>query len=145
VGIDVSSAGVMVVENAERFGLAQLHQLRGRVGRGEEESWCLLLSGAAEASARLSAMARTNDGFEIAEADLELRGPGELFGTRQSGVPRLRFADLRRHLALLAEAQRAAAGVVRRDPSLSFPEHRHAREVMVRRWESLSLVGAEAG
>jgi len=149
VGIDVPNASTMVVEHAERFGLAQLHQLRGRVGRGDEESLCLLLSDAAAqdtvATERLAAMARTNDGFEIAETDLRLRGPGEVFGTRQSGVPRFRFADLRSHMTLLAEAQRLARGVVERDPTLERPEHRPAREVMLRRWEGASLVGEEAG
>jgi len=118
------------------------------VGRGEAEGHCLLLSEApadAPSGQRLAALVRTDDGFEIAEADLALRGPGELFGTRQAGIPRLRFADLRRHLELLAEARRAAARVVERDPELRRPEHQRAAEVMRRRWERLPLVGAEAG
>jgi ATP-dependent DNA helicase RecG len=148
VGIDVPEASVMVVEHAERFGLAQLHQLRGRVGRGSAASFCLLLSSespTSDAAARLEVMARTGDGFEIAEADLELRGPGEVFGVRQSGLPRLRFADLRAHMQLLSLAQVAARELVARDPGLSLPEHRQAREVMQRRWERAPLVGEEAG
>ena len=148
VGIDKPSANVMVVERAERFGLAQLHQLRGRVGRGLVEGHCLLLSEVSPdtpAGQRLAALVRTDDGFEIAEVDLSLRGPGELFGTRQAGIPRLRFADLRRHLDLLAEARRAAARVVERDPQLRLPEHQQAAEEMRRRWERMPLVGAEAG
>jgi ATP-dependent DNA helicase RecG len=145
VGIDVPDANVMVVEHAERFGLAQLHQLRGRVGRGAAASHCLLLTAAArgsDASARLEVLASTSDGFEIAEADLTLRGPGEVFGTRQSGLPRLRFADLREHMRLLATAQEAAREVVDADPELSAPENRGAQEVMQRRWEREPLVGA---
>jgi len=148
VGIDVPEANVMVIEHAERFGLAQLHQLRGRVGRGEADSYCMLLSQApagSTASERLAAMCRTNDGFELAETDLQLRGPGEVFGTRQSGLPRLRFADLRRHMKLLAQAQRAARAVVEADPHLALPEHQAARAVMLRRWEEVPLVGEEAG
>jgi ATP-dependent DNA helicase RecG len=145
VGIDVPDANVMVVEHAERFGLAQLHQLRGRVGRGAADSHCLLLTAAgrgSDAGARLEVLAGTSDGFEIAEADLTLRGPGEVFGTRQSGLPRLRFADLREHMRLLARAQEAAREVVEADPGLVSPENRGAREVMQRRWEREPLVGA---
>ncbi len=148
VGVDIPSATVMVVEQADRFGLAQLHQLRGRVGRGGGEAHCLLLSDVpaeSVAGKRLAALARSADGFAIAEADLELRGPGEIFGTRQSGVPRLRFADLRRHAELLAEARRAAEVLLREDPELAREENREARAAMLRRWESLPLLGAEAG
>jgi ATP-dependent DNA helicase RecG len=148
VGIDVPRANVMLVENADRFGLAQLHQLRGRVGRGTEQSFCLLLSETAptsDAGQRLAVMARTDDGFEIAEADLELRGPGELVGTRQSGVPRFRFAHLVRHRELLVAARQAAQELLDTDPELEAPEHRAARQVMERRWRHLPLVGEEAG
>jgi ATP-dependent DNA helicase RecG len=148
VGVDVPAATMMVVEHADRFGLAQLHQLRGRVGRGGGQAHCLLLSNVAAetpAGQRLAALARSHDGFAIAEADLELRGPGEIFGTRQSGVPRLRFADLRRHAELLAEARAAALGVLSVDPELAREEHRVARSAMERRWERLPLLGAEAG
>ena len=120
VGVDVPNATLMVVENAERFGLTQLHQLRGRVGRGEHRSVCVLVPGpqaSARARERLSVLSRTEDGFEIAEADLRLRGPGELWGTRQSGLPRLRMADLRDE-ALLTEAHAAARSLVEADPWL---------------------------
>ena len=117
VGVDVSNATVMVIENAERFGLAQLHQLRGRVGRGAAKSFCVLLTGAAvspEAEARLDALVATTNGFELAEIDLAQRGPGEFFGTRQAGLPDLRVASLTRDRELLelakAEAARFAAG-----------------------------------
>jgi len=148
VGIDVPRASTMVVEHAERFGLAQLHQLRGRVGRGDEDSLCLLLSDAepeSPAGQRLAVMVRTHDGFEIAEADLRQRGPGEVFGTRQAGLPRFRFADLRSHMQLLSQAQSYAMAVVQRDPKLELPEHRQAHLVMQRRWEGIALVGEEAG
>ena len=148
VGIDVPEANVMVIEHAERFGLAQLHQLRGRVGRGEAESRCLLLTEAASSSAagqRLAVMEQTWDGFEVAEADLSLRGPGEIMGTRQSGVPRFRFASLQHQLQLLIRARQAAQAVVQRDRDLSMPEHRAAREVMLQRWKDHAPDGAEAG
>ena len=111
VGVDVPNASVMVVEHAERFGLSQLHQLRGRVGRGEWESHCVLLYQAPwtdDARERLKAMAETSDGFAIAERDLELRGPGDFFGTRQSGLPKLRTGDLVRDRDIMEEAHREA-------------------------------------
>jgi len=148
VGIDVPRASTMVVEHAERFGLAQLHQLRGRIGRNEEESLCLLLSDAAPdspAGQRLEVMVRSHDGFEIAEADLQQRGPGEVFGTQQSGIPRFRFADLRSHMQLLSLAQTHAMALLERDPHLLEAEHEQARRVMRRRWEGIELVGEEAG
>ncbi|MCA9665382.1 MAG: DEAD/DEAH box helicase, partial [Myxococcales bacterium] len=147
VGLDVPGATVMVVESAERFGLAQLHQLRGRVGRrAGARPLCLLLSGEADVEqSRLEVLTRSSDGFVIAEADLAHRGPGELFGTRQSGVPRLRFADLERHIALLAEAQRAARDLLASDPRLERPEHQQARLAMERRFGEQPLPGAEAG
>jgi ATP-dependent DNA helicase RecG len=148
VGIDVPRASTMVVEHADRFGLAQLHQLRGRVGRGGEESYCLLLTDAEPSSVaaeRLGVMVRSEDGFEIAESDLRIRGPGEVFGTRQAGLPRFRFADLGAHMRLLALAQRHATATVERDPELAAPEHRAALRVMRRRWEGIDLVGEEAG
>jgi ATP-dependent DNA helicase RecG len=112
VGIDVSNASVMIVEHAERFGLSQLHQLRGRVGRDRHQSYCVLLYQsplAEEARARLKAMTDTTDGFEIAERDLDLRGPGDFFGTRQAGMPTFRLMDLVRDRELLEVAQREAA------------------------------------
>jgi ATP-dependent DNA helicase RecG len=115
VGVDVSNATVMVIEHAERFGLAQLHQLRGRIGRGAAKSFCVLVTGGkvtAEAEQRLDTMVRTTDGFEIAETDLQLRGPGEFFGTRQAGLPGFRVANLLRDRELLEAARREAAAVV---------------------------------
>jgi ATP-dependent DNA helicase RecG len=115
VGVDVSNATVMVIEHAERFGLAQLHQLRGRIGRGAAKSYCVLMTGgkvSEDGERRLDAMVRTSDGFKIAELDLELRGPGEFFGTRQAGMPSFQVADLIRDRQLLEAAKREAAGVL---------------------------------
>jgi ATP-dependent DNA helicase RecG len=115
VGVDVPNASVMLVEHAERFGLSQLHQLRGRVGRGQWESHCILLYQAPwtdDARERLKAMAETTDGFAIAERDLELRGPGDFFGTRQSGLPRLRTGDLVRDRDIMEDAHREARHLV---------------------------------
>jgi ATP-dependent DNA helicase RecG len=119
VGVDVPNASLMVIESAERFGLAQLHQLRGRVGRGARESVCILLYGAGlspAARARLKVIYETTDGFEIARRDLELRGPGEYLGERQSGLPLLRFADLERDTVLIEAARQAAAELIDADP-----------------------------
>jgi ATP-dependent DNA helicase RecG len=124
VGVDVPAATIMVIEHAERFGLAQLHQLRGRVGRGSEASTCLLLYAAPlgeTARARLAIMRETEDGFRIAEEDLRLRGAGEVLGTRQSGLPELRLADLAAHADLLQAARDDARLVVERDPALASP------------------------
>ncbi len=126
VGLDVPNATLMVVENAERFGLTQLHQLRGRVGRGAARSVCVLMPGpgaSARARERLEVLIRTEDGFAIAEADLRLRGPGELWGTRQSGLPRLKLADLARDESLLEEARAAARALTEADPWLLDPTH----------------------
>jgi len=115
VGVDVPNATVMVIEHAERFGLAQLHQLRGRIGRGAAKSYCILMTGgkvSEEGQRRLDAMVRTNDGFEIAELDLELRGPGEFFGTRQAGMPSFRVANIIRDAQLLETAKHEAAAVL---------------------------------
>jgi ATP-dependent DNA helicase RecG len=117
---------VMVVEHAERFGLSQLHQLRGRVGRGGEESHCILLSPAGEAVERLRVFRDTDDGFRIAEADLRLRGQGDLFGSRQHGVPAFRFADLAADEALLERAREEARRLVERDPELRDHPKLHA-------------------
>lgn len=135
VGIDVPSATVMLIEHAERFGLAQLHQLRGRVGRGSAESHCILLSDSLEATARLQAFAATEDGFAIAELDLQQRGMGELTGARQSGGVPLRYADFSRDLPLLEEARRTATAILARDPTLTRPEHAGYRERIVQRYE----------
>ncbi len=142
VGVDVPNAAVMVVEHAERFGLSQLHQLRGRVGRGAARSFCFLIDHGSEGRARdrLAVMERTNDGFEIAAADLEIRGPGEFLGTRQAGLPELDFADLSRDARLLEQARADAFALVRSDPHLSRPEHRLLKkEVFERFAERMSL------
>ncbi len=124
VGIDVPNATVMLIENAERFGLAQLHQLRGRVGRGAEQSYCVAFHAAGAASERLAAFASTNDGFRLAEEDLRIRGHGDLFGREQHGLAVLRFADLERDRDLLEEARRRARHIVERDLTLSTPAYR---------------------
>ena len=136
VGIDVPNASVMLVEHAERFGLSQLHQLRGRVGRGPFKSYCILLSAASSGDARrrIDAMTGTNDGFKIAEVDLSVRGPGEFFGTRQSGLPEFRVADLVRDGAMLEEARQEALALIARDPNLAQPEHRPLRAALLQRW-----------
>ena len=125
VGVDVPNATLMVVENAERFGLSQLHQLRGRVGRGRTKSWCVLLSDSRneETKRRLRVMTETNDGFKIAEEDLRLRGPGDFFGSRQHGLPVLKAADLSCDMRTLDEAQQAAKALLADDPGLTQPAH----------------------
>ena len=135
VGIDVPNASVMLIEHAERFGLAQLHQLRGRVGRGAAASHCILLSDVPEAAARLQAFCETTDGFLIAELDLKERGMGELAGARQSGGVPLRYANLETDLPLLEAARRAAAGIIANDPALERREHTAYRERIVARYE----------
>lgn len=135
VGIDVANATVMLVEHPERFGLSQLHQLRGRVGRGAEESYCILLGDVGqEAHERLSIFASTEDGFEIARADLRLRGMGDLFGQRQSGDPTFRVADPLRDEALNDRARHLAQELLDRDPELSLPPHAGVRRVLVERY-----------
>jgi ATP-dependent DNA helicase RecG len=148
VGVDVPNATVMIVEHAERFGLSQLHQLRGRVGRGAARSHCLLIAHYAragdEARERLRVLVRSQDGFEIARADLKLRGPGELLGTRQSGQPLFEIADLYRDEAILDEAREEAFALVESDPELVRPEHAAAAEALEQRWSgrlSLARVG----
>jgi ATP-dependent DNA helicase RecG len=136
VGIDVPNASVMLIEHAERFGLSQLHQLRGRVGRGPWKSYCILLSAARsdEARRRIAAMTETNDGFRIAEADLAVRGPGDFFGTRQSGLPEFRVADLLRDAPILEEARTEAVAIVKADPHLLESRHRALRAALLSRW-----------
>lgn len=126
VGVNVPNASVMIIENSERFGLSQLHQLRGRVGRGAEQSFCILMSGnklSKEGRKRLETMVRTNDGFEIAEVDLELRGPGDLSGTQQSGVLEMKIADLAKDQAVLTEARNRVIAIFKEDPQLMAPQH----------------------
>lgn len=125
VGVDVPNAAVMVIENAERFGLSQLHQLRGRVGRGKEKSTCILVSDAQneEAKARFQILCETTDGFKIADADLKLRGPGDFFGTRQHGLPALRISDLLRDTKMLETVQNEAQTLLKSDPALAAPEY----------------------
>ena len=135
VGLDVPNASLMIIENPERLGLAQLHQLRGRVGRGSDESHCILLTDATGAAARLRAFARATDGFAIAEMDLRERGMGELVGARQSGGITLRYTDLSRDGDLVGIAQREARTLLGRDPTLSAPEHMALRRRIERRYE----------
>ncbi len=134
VGIDVPNATVMVIEGGERFGLSQLHQLRGRVGRGGEQSYCIVFYGGKEPAERLSIFGATNDGFEIARADLRLRGAGEIFGLKQAGFPEFRFADLAQHEDLLLLARDEAARLVAADPDLARAEHRALRTALVTRY-----------
>ena len=126
VGVDVANASLIVIENAERFGLSQLHQLRGRVGRGKHQSYCVLVtrSHSQDSLTRLRTLASTTDGFAISEADLKLRGPGDFFGSRQHGLPQLHLADLSADMRLLQQAQQAARDMLRRDPDLARAEHR---------------------
>ncbi len=128
VGVNVPNASVMIIESAERFGLSQLHQLRGRVGRGADQSYCILMSGSklsSDAKTRLQTMVETNDGFKIAEVDLKLRGPGDLMGTQQSGVLNLRIADIVKDSMLLQKARSVAIEVLKNDPNLSKTENRN--------------------
>jgi ATP-dependent DNA helicase RecG len=137
VGIDIPNASVMVVEHAERFGLSQLHQLRGRIGRGRYPSQCILIAPyrcSEEAKIRLGAMERTTDGFQIAEEDLNLRGPGEFFGIRQSGFPDFRVAHMIRDTSILLEARKEAFGMIEKDPELVDPSHSELKEVLQQKW-----------
>jgi len=140
VGVDVTNASVMVIEHAERFGLSQLHQLRGRIGRGAAKSFCVLMTGgkvSEEGERRLDAMVRTNDGFQIAELDLELRGPGEFFGTRQAGMPSFLIANLIRDRQILEAAKREAAAVMAGpNAEISQPEIERAIREMRARWQN---------
>lgn len=136
VGIDVPNASVMVVEHAERFGLAQLHQLRGRIGRGKETSMCILLSDPVteESIARLKAISSTTDGFKIAEADLLIRGPGQYFGRHQHGLNELRFADPLTQIEILQSARREAEELTQKDPDLVAPQNRIFKEIILKRY-----------
>ncbi len=142
VGVDVPNSTVMVVENAERFGLTQLHQLRGRIGRGGHDSYCILISSfkrSEDAEKRLTIMEETTDGFKIAEADLTIRGPGDFLGTKQSGLPQFRFANLIRDARILSEAREDAFNLVKEDPELSkYPE---LLEQVLNKWGGLLKLG----
>ena len=138
VGVDVPNAALIIVENAERFGLSQLHQLRGRVGRGQHKSWCILVSDndGEENRARLAIMTKTNDGFKISEEDLRLRGPGDFFGSRQHGLPEMHVADLGADVNVLQKAQQEATLLLAQDPQLALPEHAPLRESVERMLKS---------
>jgi len=134
VGVHISNATVMVVESAEKFGLSQLHQLRGRVGRGADQSFCILLTGnrlGAEAKERIQIMCKTTDGFRIAEKDMELRGPGDIAGTRQSGLLDFKLADIVRDREILQQAIEAAQKVLEMDPDLDLPENARLRQQLM--------------
>jgi ATP-dependent DNA helicase RecG len=131
VGVNVPNASVMIIESAERFGLAQLHQLRGRVGRGAEQSYCLLMTDykiSADTKKRIETMVRTNNGFEIAEVDLQLRGPGDIGGTRQSGAIDLMIADLAKDGEILKVARETAVAILEEDPNLTLDKNKMIRE-----------------
>lgn len=135
VGVDIPNASVMLIESAERFGLSQLHQLRGRVGRGYAQSYCILMTGekiGEETRARIRVICETNDGFKIAEEDLRLRGPGDMMGTRQSGALGLRIADLSKDTQITSQARQAAIELLRKDPELSAPEHQMIHETFTK-------------
>ena len=140
VGVNVPNATVMMVENAERFGLAQLHQLRGRVGRGEYQSYCIFIQGSDEEaiSKRLEILNKSNDGFYIAGEDLKLRGPGDLFGIRQSGDMEFRIGDIYNDSTILKSASEAAAEILALDPDLSLSQHYSLRQQLLKRQENAS-------
>ena len=142
VGIDVPNATMMLVENAERFGLAQLHQLRGRIGRGEHKSYCILLTSdeSDETMSKLSILEKTSNGFEIADADWEMRGPGDLLGTAQSGLPPLKLGDLRRDAELMRNARAAALELLENDPELQQPQNQRFRQLTVEQGRTFSNV-----
>ena len=126
VGVNIPNASVMIIESAERFGLSQLHQLRGRVGRGNEQSFCILMTGSKlsdESKIRVQTMVKTNNGFEIAEVDLKLRGPGNILGTQQSGILRLKIADIVKDNKLLKIARELAKKILKKDPKLENSEN----------------------
>ena len=135
VGVNVPNASVMIIENAERFGLSQLHQLRGRVGRGADQSFCILITKtqlSKYAKARIDTMCRTNDGFQIAEKDMSLRGPGDITGTQQSGVVELNIASLIEDVRILETARHLAIALLQKDPDLSMPKHKSTLSYLVK-------------
>ena len=143
VGLDIPNATIMVVENANNFGLAQLHQLRGRIGRGQSNSYCFLFADTENENAvsRLEIMTRSNDGFKIAEHDLKLRGPGELFSTRQHGLPDLKIANIVDDFELLSLARRNAFELVKNDPTLNKPQNKNIRKELIKKFgDKIGLV-----
>jgi ATP-dependent DNA helicase RecG len=141
VGVNIPNASVMIIENAERFGLSQLHQLRGRVGRGAEQSFCILMSReklSHDGRIRLNTMVKTNNGFEIAETDLQLRGPGNIEGTQQSGVLDLKVANIVTDQELLITVRKFVEGIFEKDPQLALPEHQILNQAMKKKGEGLS-------
>ena len=147
VGVDVPNASLMVIESAEKFGLSQLHQLRGRVGRGADQSYCVLMSGyklSEDAKSRLETMVRTNDGFEIAEQDLKMRGPGDIMGTQQSGVLDFKLADLARDGQIIQLAKIDVDDLLKKDPDLTLSENQSIRQELIRQmrlkpnWSNIS-------
>jgi ATP-dependent DNA helicase RecG len=143
VGVDVPNANLLTIESAERFGLSQLHQLRGRIGRGKHPGYCTVFHNAtsAETLRRLKAFEKTSDGFKLAEKDFEIRGSGDLFGTQQHGIPPFRIADLVRDRDVLLEARSDAVELVRSDPGLSQPEHAKLRKQMLSRYGAVLNLG----
>ena len=136
-GLDIPNANTLIIENADRFGLSQLHQLRGRVGRGKHKSYCVLVSDTDNevSEARLKVMTQTNDGFKISEEDLRLRGPGDFFGSRQHGLPAMHVADLCSDMNVLQTAQTAAQELLAADPELEKPEHQALKAAVDRLFE----------
>ena len=133
VGVNIPNASVMVIESAERFGLSQLHQLRGRIGRGADKSYCILMTGnklSNEAKTRIQAMVRTQDGFELAEVDLKLRGPGDLMGTQQSGILQMRIANLSRDAQVILQARNVAIDLLEDDPTLAKVENKSISDTL---------------
>jgi ATP-dependent DNA helicase RecG len=143
VGVDIQNATVMVIEGAERFGLAALHQLRGRIGRGGEESLCFLFADpkTPEAKARIKAMLESNDGFHLAEVDLKLRGPGEFYGVRQSGLPAFRIADIITDEKILTDARHAASELLACDPKLMLEDNNGIRQALYAKYGKFLELG----
>ncbi|MEL6989359.1 MAG: helicase-related protein, partial [Bacteroidota bacterium] len=142
VGVDVPNATVMVIENTERFGLSQLHQLRGRVGRGGNQSFCVLMSGfklSKDARERINIMVRTNNGFEISEADLELRGPGDIVGTRQSGIAEFKLVNLVTDNSFLQTVRKIAQAILEKDPLLQAEDNKILRNQMILQYKESDL------
>ena len=139
VGVDVPNAALIVIEDADRFGMSQLHQLRGRVGRGDAQSYCILVSDTSNETAaeRLKLMTQTESGFEVAEKDLAMRGPGDFFGDRQHGLPPIRIADLCSDMSILQQAQTSALALIKRDPDLQEPGHCELRKYVQKNMETL--------